>query len=67
MKYPVLKKFRDRESGEIYEVGSEFEANAARAKELQKRGFLGKADEKKVPNRSDKKDPAPSAKANEDA
>lgn len=61
-----MKKFRDKESGEIYEIGSKYEANAARAKELQNRGFLDKAEEKKTAKRSEK-DSVPTAKANEDS
>lgn len=52
MEYPVLKKFRDKGSGEIYEVGSKYKAEAERAADLQRRGFLGQNEEKREPKRT---------------
>lgn len=41
-KYPVLKKFRDRETSEIYEIGSKFESsNKERIEKLQTGGWIG--------------------------
>ncbi|AIQ69540.1 hypothetical protein [Paenibacillus graminis] len=52
MKYPVLKKFRDRGSGEIYEIGSEYPADTERAAGLQALGFLGQIDDKQTTKRT---------------
>lgn len=41
MKYPVLKKFRDKGSGKIYDIGSSYEAEEERAGYLQKLGYIG--------------------------
>lgn|GEM_PF-1323106 len=41
-KYPVLKKFRDRETSDIYEIGSKFESsNKERIEKLQNGGWIG--------------------------
>ncbi|MBY3623731.1 hypothetical protein HGO21_29905 [Acinetobacter sp. CUI P1] len=52
MEYPVLKKFRDKGSGEIYEVGSKYKAEADRAADLQRRGFIGTNDDEKSTKRT---------------
>lgn len=42
-KYPVLKKFRDKETRDIYEVGSTYETeDKERAKKLQSGDWIGK-------------------------
>ncbi|MBP1907081.1 hypothetical protein J2Z32_003746 [Paenibacillus turicensis] len=42
-KYPVLKKFRDKETRNVYEVGSAYETdNKERAKKLQAGEWVGK-------------------------
>ncbi|GIO83472.1 hypothetical protein J25TS5_04040 [Paenibacillus faecis] len=41
-KYSVLKKFRDRETSEIHEIGSKFESsNKERIEKLQTGGWIG--------------------------
>jgi hypothetical protein len=54
MEYPVLKKFRDKGSGEIYEVGVNYEADSERGADLQRRGFLGQNEEKREPKRTNR-------------
>ena len=41
MKYPVLRKFRDKYTKRIHEKGATYEANEERGAELQRLGFLG--------------------------
>lgn len=42
-----MKKFRDKGSGDIYEVGSKYKAEADRAADLMTRGFIGTNDDEK--------------------
>ncbi|OMD20659.1 hypothetical protein BJP48_30865 [Paenibacillus odorifer] len=70
MEYPVLKKFRDKGSGDIYEVGSKYEAEAERAADLQRRGFIGKNDDEKSTKRTTRntsRSPEKNDKGNDEA
>jgi len=39
----VLKAFRDKKSGEIYEIGDDYSAESRRINELVKKGFVEKS------------------------
>lgn len=47
-----MKKFRDKGSGDIYEVGTKYKAETERAADLQKRGFIGTNDDEKSAKRT---------------
>lgn len=65
MKVTVLKRFCDKDTKAIHEVGSEVEYNAERAEELAKLGYVAKkAEPKKEPaEEPEKKAPAKKAPA----
>lgn len=49
MKYPVINRFRDKHTKEIYEIGREIElTDEKRIADLQKRKLIGKAIEEPV-------------------
>lgn len=47
MKAKVLKRFKDKDIGVIYETGSVYESNEKRLLELQKLGYVGKIEKPK--------------------
>lgn len=49
----VIKRFRDKETKKVYNVGEKYEGTAERIKELQEKGFLEKP--KKATKKPDKK------------
>lgn len=49
----VIKRFRDKETKKVYNVGEKYEGTSERIKELQEKGFLEKP--KKVSKKSDEK------------
>lgn len=56
VKFKVERRFRDRFSKEVYEVGSEYQTDDKdRAEFLQKEGYLGKEIKDKKQKKEDKK------------
>lgn len=49
----VIKRFRDKNTKKIYNVGEQYDGTEARMKELQEKGFLEKP--KKATKKPDKK------------
>lgn len=49
----VIKRFRDKNTKKIYNVGEQYNGTPERIKELQEKGFLEKP--KKAAKKSDKK------------
>lgn len=50
----VIKRFRDKNTKKIYNVGEQYDGTEARVKELQEKGFLEKP-KKAPPKKVDKK------------
>lgn len=56
MMYKVIKRFRDRLDGKIYEVNDEYiPKNKERAKELIKLGYIKEVKQPKTKKKSEKK------------